>query len=76
MVTGQTPFRGTSAEVMYQHQHAPLPLERLKDIPQPVVVLLEKLLEKDPAQRFQTPDELLIKAMPTINLDSAVNFLP
>jgi serine/threonine protein kinase len=26
MVTGQTPFRGTSAEVMYQHQHAPLPL--------------------------------------------------
>ena len=30
MVTGQTPFRGTSAEVMYQHQHAPLPLERLK----------------------------------------------
>ena len=65
MVTGLTPFRGPSAEVMYQHQHAPLPLERLKDVPQPVVVLLEKLLEKDPAQRFQTPDELL-KAMPTI----------
>jgi tetratricopeptide (TPR) repeat protein len=64
-VTGQTPFRGTSAEVMYQHQHAPLPLEQLKDAPQPVVVLLEKLLEKDPAQRFQTPDELL-KAIPTI----------
>ena len=36
MVTGQTPFRGTSAEVMYQHQHAPLPLERLKDVAQPV----------------------------------------
>jgi len=65
MVTGQTPFRGTSAEVMYQHQHAPLPLQRLKDVTQPVVVLLEKLLEKDPAQRFQTPDELL-KAMQTI----------
>jgi hypothetical protein len=65
MVTGRTPFRGPSAEVMYQHQHAPLPLERLKDISQPVVVLLEKLLEKDPAQRFQTPNELL-KAMPTI----------
>jgi tetratricopeptide (TPR) repeat protein len=65
MVTGQTPFRGTSAEVMYQHQHAPLPLERLKDVAQPTVVLLEKLLEKDPAQRFQTPDELL-KEMSTI----------
>ena len=44
MVTGQTPFGGTSAEVMYKHQHAPLPRERLKDVAQPVVVLLEKLL--------------------------------
>jgi predicted ATPase len=65
MVTGQTPFRGPSAEVMYQHQHAALPLERLKDVPQPVVDLLEKLLEKDPARRFGTPDELL-KAIPMI----------
>jgi serine/threonine protein kinase len=61
MVTGQTPFRGPSAEVMCQHQHAPLPLEQLKDVPQPVVVLLEK----DPGRRFQNPAEL-IKAVPTI----------
>jgi predicted ATPase len=65
MVTGQIPFRGPSAEVMYQHLHAPLPLERLKDIPQPVVLLLEKLLEKDPAQRFRTPNEL-VKAIPRV----------
>ena len=65
MVTGQTPFQGPPADVMYQHQHAPLPLEQLKEVPQPVVVLLEKLLEKDPGQRFQTPAELL-KAVPTI----------
>ena len=65
MVTGHAVFRGSPAEVMYQHQHAPLPLERLEDVPQPVVVLLEVLLEKDPAQRFQTPTELL-KAIPTI----------
>jgi serine/threonine protein kinase/tetratricopeptide (TPR) repeat protein len=65
MLTAQTPFRGHPAEVMYQHQYAPLPRERLKDVPQPVVVLLEKLLQKDPAKRFQTPNELL-KAMPTI----------
>src|ERR1700747_1569462 len=50
---------------MFQHQHAPLPLERLKDVPQPVVVLIKVLLEKDPSRRFQTPAELL-KAMPTI----------
>ena len=65
MLTGQAPFRGSPAEVMYQHQHAPLPLEQLEDVPQPVVVLLEVLLEKDPARRFQNPAELL-KAMPTI----------
>jgi serine/threonine protein kinase len=65
MLTGQAPFRGTSGEVMYQHQHGPLPLEQLKGVPQPVVVLLEVLLEKNPGRRFQTPAELL-KAMPTI----------
>src|ERR1700726_1162602 len=48
MVTGHAVFRGSPAEVMYQHQHAPLPLEQLKGVPQPVVVLLEALLEKDP----------------------------
>src|SRR5208282_3885780 len=46
MLTGQTPFRGSSVEVMYQHQHAPLPVEQLKGIPQPLVVLLEVLLTK------------------------------
>ena len=30
MVTGHGPFRGSPAEVMYQHQHAPLPLEQLE----------------------------------------------
>jgi serine/threonine protein kinase/tetratricopeptide (TPR) repeat protein len=65
MVTGHAMFRGSSAEVMYQHQHVPLPLEQLEDVPQPVVVLLEVLLEKDPGRRFQNPAELL-KAMPTI----------
>jgi hypothetical protein len=65
MVTGQTPFRGTPGEVMHQHQHVPIPLEQLEDVPQPVVVLLEVLLEKDPGRRFQNPGELL-KAIPTI----------
>ena len=65
MVTGHTPFRGTLAEVMYQHQHAPLPLEQLEGFPQPVVALIEMLLEKDPRMRFQTPAELL-ELMPTI----------
>ena len=65
MVTGQAPFQGSPAEVMYQHQHASLPLDRLKRVSQPVVILLEMLLEKDPGRRFQNPAELL-KALPPI----------
>ena len=62
---GLTPFRGTSAELMHQHLHVPLPLDLLEAVPQPVVVLLEVLLEKDPGRRFQNPTELL-KAILTI----------
>jgi tetratricopeptide (TPR) repeat protein len=65
MVTGKTPFRGTTGEVMYQHLHAPLPLERLRGIPQPIVAVLEALLEKDPRRRLQSPTKFL-EAMPII----------
>ena len=65
MLTGQAPFRGTSGEVMYQHQHGPLPLGQLRGVPQPIATLLEVLLEKDPARRFQSPAELL-KALPIL----------
>src|SRR6516165_9768482 len=65
MVTGKTPFQGTPGEVMHQHLHAPLPLDELENVPQPLVVLLETLLEKDPGRRFQNPGELL-KVLPSI----------
>jgi serine/threonine protein kinase/Tfp pilus assembly protein PilF len=65
MLAGQPPFRGTSAELMHQHLHAPLPLELLEDIPQPVVALLELLLEKNPARRFQNPTNFL-KVIPKV----------
>jgi len=65
MVTGHVMFRGSPAEVMYQHQHAQLPVEQLEGIPQPLVALFEALLDKDPAMRFQNPTELL-KVMPTV----------
>jgi WD40 repeat protein/serine/threonine protein kinase len=65
MLIGRAPFRGSSVELMYQHQRAPLPIEQLNGIPQPLVVLLEVLLAKDPVRRFQTPAELL-KVMPTV----------
>ncbi|HXO96781.1 MAG TPA: protein kinase, partial [Chthoniobacterales bacterium] len=59
MLTGRPPFRGAPAELIYQHQHGVLPLELLKGVPQQLTALLEKLLDKDPKRRFQTPAELL-----------------
>ena len=66
MLTGQVPFGGTIAVVMAQHQHALLPLDKLEGLPQAVVSLIEVLLDKDPADRFQTPAELL-KALPAVS---------
>jgi WD40 repeat protein/serine/threonine protein kinase len=65
MLTGRPPFRGPAGEVMYQHQHSALPFAQLKDVPQPVIVLLQELLKKDPARRLQSPGELM-KVIPTI----------
>jgi serine/threonine protein kinase len=59
MLTGQTPFRGTAAELMHLHLFAQLAIEQLDHVPQPVVDLIEVLLEKDPGRRFQNPTELL-----------------
>src|SRR5262249_25187395 len=59
LLAGQPPFRGAPSELMYKHQQASLPLEQLRGVPQPVRVLLEVLLRKARAERFQTPEELL-----------------
>src|SRR5260221_5532631 len=66
MGCGELPFRGCPLELRDQHQYAPLPIQKLGRIPQPVSALLEILLEKDPGRRFQRPAELqraILKAL-------------
>jgi serine/threonine protein kinase/Tfp pilus assembly protein PilF len=58
MLTGKVPFRGTTVQVMSQHQHAPLPLEQLEGVPPATAVLVRHMLEKDPDQRPQNPSGL------------------
>jgi serine/threonine protein kinase len=55
MLSGQSPFQGSATELMYQHQHAALPIQKLNNVQQPVIALLEIVLAKDPGQRFQSP---------------------
>jgi non-specific serine/threonine protein kinase len=59
MLAGEVPFTGSTSRLIYQHQHATPPVDKLTHVPQPVIVLVELLLEKDPARRLQTPTELL-----------------
>jgi serine/threonine protein kinase/tetratricopeptide (TPR) repeat protein len=59
MLTKSAPFIGTPSEVAAQHLQAPLPISKLKYFPQPLVALLTHVLEKDPKDRPQTPDDLL-----------------
>jgi serine/threonine protein kinase/tetratricopeptide (TPR) repeat protein len=65
MLTGEPPFRGNANAVMQQHLNSPLPLEKLREVAQPVVALVQVLLRKDRARRFRTPAELL-KVLPAI----------
>ena len=65
MLVGKLPFQGSAAELMYQHQHAALPTEKLRNHKAPIIALLEVLLAKDPGQRFQSPAELQ-KALPKV----------
>ena len=53
MMTGSGLFRGSPAEVMYQHQHAPLPLEQLEGVPQPVVASFRCSSRKIPGDVFR-----------------------
>ncbi len=64
MLSGKLPFQGSSAELMQQHRHAVLPMEKLAGSPQPINSLLEVLLE-DPTRRFQSPADI-IQVVPTI----------
>jgi serine/threonine protein kinase len=58
MLAGKTPFAGSMAQVMSQHLSKPPPFEQIARLPAPASALLRKMLEKDPAKRHQTPQEL------------------
>jgi len=62
MITGQKPFGGDSvASLMYQITHTePKPLLQLNpDLPMQIRKIIEKLLKKNPNERFQTGQELV-----------------
>jgi serine/threonine protein kinase len=76
MVTGQVPFQGTTrAEVIRKHAtETPIsPRELVPHLPEAVSAVILKMMAKDPAERYQTYDELLAVLS---GLDSAVGAVP
>lgn len=62
MLTGHPPFRGASAiEVALQHLHKePPPLATIRsDLPEAFHAIINKMMAKDPGQRYQTSRDLL-----------------
>ncbi len=58
MLVGQAPFGGSLAQVMSQHLHKPPPLEQLRNLPPCLGRVVGRMIEKDPANRPQSPSEL------------------
>ena len=76
LLTGRSPYRGDSvATVLYQHVHEALPDPRqaVPDLPEPVCRILARGAAKAPAQRYQTPAEMLEDLDAVISETSASN---
>jgi serine/threonine-protein kinase len=68
LLTGRPPFpEGTTVEKILKHQSsAPVPVSQLRsDVPPGVTAILDRLLAKSPAERYQTPAEL-VKALDAV----------
>ncbi|MBV9658736.1 MAG: SEL1-like repeat protein [Verrucomicrobia bacterium] len=60
LLTGKPPFSGSLVQIMSQHLSRQPPFENLlaAGVPEPAVALLRRMLQKDPADRPQTPGDL------------------
>src|SRR5262245_38137659 len=58
MLQGETPFSGSTAQVMSQHLHRDPPFETLQGQAKPVVELLRRMMAKNPVDRPQSPANL------------------
>jgi len=63
MVTGRLPYDGeTPLSVVLKHLNDPIPSARTvnKDVPASVDTLIQRLMAKDPTERYQTANELIL----------------
>lgn len=71
MLTGQPPFAGgTLAEKLLRHQQAEAPDLRLRrtDVPAALIEMIDRMMAKQPAERYQTPGQVVaaLDALPQL----------
>src|SRR5262249_1932291 len=74
MVTGQAPVpEGTAAKKLHHHQHvAPVDPRQLNpEISTNVALVLAKMIAKDPADRYQHPEELVEHLIALVRVEGA-----
>jgi eukaryotic-like serine/threonine-protein kinase len=70
LLTGQPPFTGTTAAKMIAHQmSAVVPAHEVcPDVPEELSAILERMLAKDPTDRYQTAAEVVQALMPFVSV--------
>lgn len=60
LLVGDVPYPGgTATEKMLKHNREPLPVLPRDDVPKAVLDILKRMTAKNPAERYQTPQELV-----------------
>lgn len=66
LVTGEPPFHGTTTAKLIAHQLHDVPTahEIHEDIPEGVSEVIAKMMAKEPAERYQTAEEVVVALLP------------
>lgn len=79
LVTGRPPFDGTTAmELMSKHAYDPLvpPEQIVSRVPKEVSAVIQRMMEKNAEDRFQTMDEVIRTLETWLGVSHAGNFSP
>jgi hypothetical protein len=79
LLTGQPPFpEGTSAQKVAAHlEKQPTPPQQLRpELPTELVRVIERMMAKEPARRYQTPEDVIAAVEPWCQASAETNVRP
>ena len=79
LVTGKRPFEGENHHAIWNAHRTytpPPPEELAPDVPAPLSYVIQRLLQKDPAQRYQSASEVAVHLLRIVKSGDAVTLTP